>query len=89
MHKPPIRQFTRNHLYKAGIDTQWQAELADMQCIVRQNGKVRYLFAVINIFFKFAKAILIQTKHAKTNTEAFGQVLTVRIARHFTGPIDR
>ena len=36
--KPARRRFTRNHTYVAGIDAQWQADLADMQGIARQNG---------------------------------------------------
>ena len=38
LHKPARRRFTRNHTYVAGIDAQWQADLADMQGIARQNG---------------------------------------------------
>ena len=33
LHKPARRRFTRNHTYVAGIDAQWQADLADMQGI--------------------------------------------------------
>ena len=36
LHKPARRRFTRNHTYVAGIDAQWQADLADMQVISRQ-----------------------------------------------------
>ena len=36
-HKPVHRRFTRNHTYVAAIDSQWQADLADMQGIARQN----------------------------------------------------
>ena len=38
LHKPARRRLTRNHTYVAGIDAQWQADLADMQGIARQNG---------------------------------------------------
>ena len=38
LHKPARRRFTRNHTYVAGIDAQWQADLADMQGIAKQNG---------------------------------------------------
>ena len=41
LHKPARRRFTRNHTYVAGIDAQWQADLADMQGIARQNGGMR------------------------------------------------
>ena len=57
LHKPVCRRFTRNHTYVAGIDAQWQADLADMQGIARQNGKMRSLLTVIDVFSKFAWAI--------------------------------
>ena len=46
------RQFTRNHTYVAGIDGHWQADLDDMHGIARQNGWMRYLLTVIEVFFQ-------------------------------------
>ena len=43
LHIPAHRRFTRNHTYVSGIDAQWQADLADMQGITRQNGGMRYI----------------------------------------------
>ena len=34
LHKQAQRRFTRNHIYVTVIDAQWQADLADMQCIM-------------------------------------------------------
>ena len=50
LHKPARRRFIRNHTYVAGIDAQWQADLAYMQSIARQNGEMRYLLTVIDVF---------------------------------------
>ena len=75
LHKPARRRFTRNHTYLAGIDAQWQADLADMQGIARQNGGMRYLVTVIDVFSKFTWAIPVHSKNAKAITEAFDQVL--------------
>ena len=50
LHKPARRRFTRNHTYVAGIDAQWQTDLADMQGIAKQNSGMRYHLAVINFF---------------------------------------
>ena len=82
LHKPTRRRFTRNHTYVAGIDAQWQADLADMQGIARQNGGMRYLLTVIDVFSKFAWAIPVHSKDAKAITAAFGQVLTTANPRH-------
>ena len=76
LHKPARRQITRNHTYVATIDTQWQADLADMQGIAKQNGGMKYLLTVIDVFFKFAWAVPVHSKGAKAITVAFGQLLT-------------
>ena len=82
LHKPARRRFTRNHPYVTGIDAQWQADLADMQGIARQNGEMRYFRTVIDVFFKFAWAVPIHTKDAKSLTAAFGQVVTTANPRY-------
>ena len=66
----------------AGIDAQRQAYLDDMQGIVRQNGGVRYLLNVIDVFSKFEWAIPVHSKDAQAITAAFGLVLTAANPRH-------
>ena len=66
----------------AGIDAQWQADLADMQGIVRQNGGMRYLLTVIDVFSKFAWAVPVHSKDAKAITATFGQVLKIANPRN-------
>ena len=66
----------------AGIDAQWQADLADMQGIAKQNGGMRYLLTVIDIFSKFAWAVPVHSKHAKAITVAFWEVITIANPRH-------
>ena len=75
LQKPARSRFTRNHTYVAGINAQWQADLADMQGIARQNGGMKYLLTVIDVFSTFAWAIPVHSKNAKAITEAFEQVL--------------
>ena len=64
------------------IDAQWQVDLADMQGIARQNGGIRYLLTVINVFSKFAWAMPVHSKDAKAITVAFRHVLTIANPRH-------
>ena len=73
LHKPARRRFTRNYTYVAGIDAQWLADLADMQGIARQNGGMRYLLTVIDVFSKFFWAIPVHSKDAKAITAVFGK----------------
>ena len=53
-----------------------------MQGIAMQNGGMRYLLTVIDVFSKFAWAIPVHSKDAKAITAAFGQVLTTANPRH-------
>ena len=82
LHRPARRRFTRNHTYVAGIDAQWQADLADMQGIARQNGGMRYLLTLIDVFSKFAWALPTHSNDAKAITAAFDQVLTAAHPRN-------
>ena len=75
LHKPARRHYVRNRTYVAGIDAQWQADLADMQAIARQNGGARYLLTVIDVFSKYAWVAPVKSKDAKAITEAFRHVL--------------
>ena len=76
LHRPASRRFTGNHIYLAMIDAKWQADLADMHGIARQNGGMRYFFTLIDVYFKFAWAVPVHSQNAKVITAAFGQVLT-------------
>ena len=82
LHKPTRRRFTRNHTYVAGIDAQWQTDLSDMLGIAKQNGGMRYLHTVIDVFSKLTLAIPVHSKDAKAITMAFGLVLTTANRRH-------
>ena len=82
LHKPTRRRFTRKHTKIAGIDAQWQTDLADWQGIAKQNFTMRYLLTVIDVFSRFAFAIPVHFKDAKAITTAFGQVLTTANPRH-------
>ena len=52
-----------------------------MQGIARQNGEIKYLFTVIDVFSKFAWAVPVNFKDAKAITAALGQVLTTANSR--------
>ena len=62
LHKPARKHFTRNPTVVGGIDQQWQADLADMQAIAKDNNGVHYILTVIDIFSKFAWAIPVKNK---------------------------
>ena len=82
LHKPTRRRFTRNNTYVAKIYAQWQAYLVDLHGIARQNGEMRYILTVIDVFSIFAWAIPVHCRDAKAITAAFKQVLTAANLRH-------
>ena len=77
LHKPARRHFSRNPTIVGGIDQQWQADLADMQAIAKENNGVHYLLTVIDVFSKFAWVIPVKNKGSKEMVEAF-KILLVK-----------
>ena len=76
LHKPARRHFSRNRIYVGSIDKQWQADLADIIGLQRENGGNRYIFTVIDIFSKFAWAEPVKNKDGNSIRNAFNSVLT-------------
>ena len=54
LHKPVRRKFPRNRVVVAGIDHQWQGDLADVSAMAKDNRGYRYLLCVIDVFSKYA-----------------------------------
>ena len=75
LHKPIRRKFVRRKTIVAGIDYQWQGDLADVSNLAKYNNKYRYLFCLIDVFSKFAWVVPIKDKSGKTLVEAFKSVL--------------
>ena len=75
LHKPARRRFPRNKTIVGQIDKQWQADLADMQGISKENDGYRYLLTVIDIFSKFAWVIPVKDKTGKNIVTAFEELL--------------
>lgn len=71
LHKPIRKNFKRNKTLVSGIDVQWQADLADMQGLSRQNEGNKYLLTCIDIFSKFAWVVPTKDKSANAMLEAF------------------
>ena len=75
LHKPIRRRFKRRKTIVGGIDYQWQADLADMQHLAKQNNNKKYLLCVIDVFSKFSWVIPIQNKMGKTLIKAFQSIV--------------
>lgn len=70
-HKPVRRNFVRNHTYVRGIDDQWQADLAEVQHLAKDNGGIRYLLTCIDVFSKHAWVVAVRSKSGEDMVEAF------------------
>ena len=75
LHKPIRKMFLRRKTVVAGIDTQWQADLADLSKLSKFNDKHRYLLCIIDVFSKYAWVVPIKDKTGKTLVIVFKSVL--------------
>ena len=75
LHRQYRKHFKRNPIVVGSIDKQWQADLADMSSLAKQNNGYRYLFTVIDCFSKFAWAIPLKTKSGPSLLEAMKKLL--------------
>jgi transposase InsO family protein len=64
LHRPARRTFVRNQTVVANIDDQWQADLADMHNISRENRGYRYILTCIDILSRHAWAVPVRSKNA-------------------------
>lgn len=76
-HKPVRRNFVRNHTYVRGIDDQWQADLAEVQHLAKENGGIRYLLTCIDVFSKHAWVVTAKSKSSQDMVEAFHKLFQV------------
>ena len=77
LHKPVRKNFKRNKTFVNGIDHLWQADLADMQDLSRDNQGHRYILTVIDVFSKFAWTIPVKDKGSKSMLDAFKELFRV------------
>ena len=70
LHKPARRKYKRNKTYVAGIDAQWQADIAVMQGLASQNDGMRYILTVIDVFSKYAWSEPVRSKDAAAVADA-------------------
>ena len=74
LHKPARRNFRRNKTVVGHIDQQWQADLADMQGLAKENEGYKYLLTVIDVFSKYAWVIPVKNKSASAILAAFQEL---------------
>lgn len=75
LHKPVRRKFPRNKVIPLGLDTDWQADLADMYSLAKYNNGNKYLLTCVDVFSKFAWAVPLKNKKPETVSKAFTSIL--------------
>ena len=75
LHKPQRKRFQRRRFIVAGIDSQWQIDLVDLQKLKKENEGERYLFTCIDVFSKFAWALPIKNKTGKATVAALKRII--------------
>ena len=75
MHKPIRHKFKRSKFRAIGLDTNWQADLCDMQRLAKYNAGNKYLLVCIDVFSKFGWVEPIKDKRASTVAKAFERIL--------------
>lgn len=78
LHKPVRHKFRRNRVIVGGIDEQFQADLVDLQSLVKFNNGYRFLLTCIDIFSKFAWVIPLKDKSGKSILRAFKAIFKDR-----------
>jgi hypothetical protein len=74
LHKPVRKRFRRRRTYSKGINDLFQADLADMSALARQNDGNRYILTCIDVFSKRAWAIPLKTKSGDCVKLAFEKI---------------
>ncbi len=76
LHKQIRRKFSRNKTFAAGLDTDWQLDLADLSSIADQNDGYRYLLVCVDVFSRYAFVEPIRSKQPNEMIRAFQTILT-------------
>lgn len=76
VHKPIRKKFARRRVIVRGINSQWEADLVDMQAISKANDGHRFILTCIDVFSKYAYAVALKDKRATSVTTAFRTILT-------------
>jgi len=75
LHKPIRRKFPRNKTFAVGIDSDWQADLCDVQKFKKYNDGHGHILTVIDVLSKYAWAIPVMNKKPETIVDAFKQIM--------------
>ena len=74
LHKPARKHFRRNRVIVFDIDSQWQADLVDLQHLSRWNQGYKYLLTCIDVLSKYAWVVPLKSKTGASLVVAFENI---------------
>ena len=75
LHQPIINKFKKRKVYSQFKDDIWGVDLADMQSLSRKNKGIKYLLCAIDLYSKYAFAILLKDKKGISVVNAFNKII--------------
>lgn len=81
LHKPVRHHFKRNQTVAGRRDEQWQADLADMTKISKENDGYQYILTVVDVLSRYAWAIPVKSKSAQHVLQAMRKLFKVAAPR--------
>ena len=76
LHRSARKKYPTRQYIVHDLDEQWQADLADMSNVARQNGGHNFILTVIDVFSRYAWARPLKNKSGKTVAAAFKSIFT-------------
>ena len=74
LHKPARIRFRRNRVIVFDIDSQWQADLVDLQHLSQWNQGYKYLLTCIDVLSKYAWVVPLKSKTGASLVVAFESI---------------
>jgi hypothetical protein len=74
-HRQARRRFPRNKTKTAGIDVDWQADLADMRNLKHYNSGYSYILVCVDVLSRYGFAIPIKKKTPQNVVDAFDSIV--------------
>ncbi len=75
LHKPVKRRFPRNKIVTAGLDVDWQADLADLSSLKQYNNGHTFILVCVDVLSKYLWAEPMKNKTAEQTANAMQRIL--------------
>ena len=75
LHMQIIKKLKRRKVYYSFRDNIWGVDLADMESLRKYNKGIKYLLCAIDVFSKYAWAVLMKVKRGISIVNAFQNIL--------------